>query len=490
MMKRFTVFLICAILIPISLAAQLTQEFASVTRLDPLQISNNTSDKPQSKVWNYDGKWWTVLTNSTGTYLWRLDGTSWTDVLKISPGKYAKADCKIVGDVTHILLFRGNNTSYLVSVEYVPTSGTYKLWSQRTSKVDLTFDIGVETASIEIDGKGRMWIASDAAKAINVRWSDAPYTTWSTPITIARKIKDDDICGIIALPGKIGVFWSNQNTRRFGFKTHTDGAAPAKWSADEVPASQSALDIGRGMADDHMNMAIASDGTLYCAVKTSYDTPGYPKLALLIRRPEGTWDNLYEVTQIEGTRPVVILNEALGKLKVIYTSSEQGGDILYRESSTSSILFCSSTILMSGKYNYATSSKANYSSEALILATDQSSNSLYAVGVLGTDSPSLVTDVPSPCAPEKFEEQEKFIVYPNPFWIKSTINFVLPESDDYLLVLYDGKGVQMAYFWQGRAEAGELNIIEIDGSKLDRGLYIAKLQTRRSVKTLKLILER
>ena len=36
---------------------------------------------------------------------------------------------------------------------------------------------------------------------------------------------------------------------------------------------------------------------LYAAVKTSYDTPGYPKIALLIRRPAGTWDDLYSVDE-------------------------------------------------------------------------------------------------------------------------------------------------------------------------------------------------
>ena len=38
------------------------------------------------------------------------------------------------------------------------------------------------------------------------------------------------------------------------------------------------------MADDHLNVAVASDGTLYAAVKTSYDTAGYPKIAMLVRR--------------------------------------------------------------------------------------------------------------------------------------------------------------------------------------------------------------
>lgn len=117
------------------------------------------------------------------------------------------------------------------------------------------------------------------------------------------------------MPGRIGVFWSNQNTKRFGFKYHTDGTDPSAWSADEVPASQSALNFDSGMADDKMNMTVASDGTLYCAVKTRYNTIGQTQIGLLVRHPSGTWDNLHTVTTFEGFRPFVILNEALGRLR-------------------------------------------------------------------------------------------------------------------------------------------------------------------------------
>ena len=41
------------------------------------------------------------------------------------------------------------------------------------------------------------------------------------------------------------------------------------------------------MADDHIHLAVASNGTLYAAVKTSYDSSGYPKIALLVRRRVG-----------------------------------------------------------------------------------------------------------------------------------------------------------------------------------------------------------
>ena len=82
------------------------------------------------KVWTYDGKWWMVMPNSSGTQIWRLDGTTWTSVLTIDASTATFADCKAVGSVTHILLYKGTSSS-LVSVEYVPASTTYQLWATR-----------------------------------------------------------------------------------------------------------------------------------------------------------------------------------------------------------------------------------------------------------------------------------------------------------------------------------------------------------------------
>ena len=358
--------------------------FASVTNLQSLAVSANTGEKPQSKVWTYDGRWWAALaTSAGGTNVYRLDGTSWTNVLHLSDATDTHADVKVVGSVVHILLYRGMSSS-LVSIEYVPGTHTYQLWSTRTSSVPLALDSGVETATIDVDGTGRMWIASDAVTDVNVRWSDSPYSTWSSPIAIASGISSDDISVVTALPalGKVGVLWSNQNTKRFGFRTHTDGMNPATWSGDEVPASQSALNIGAGMADDHLHVAVASNGTLYAAVKTSYDTPGYPRIALLIRRPGGTWDNLYEVDQT-GTRGIVLLNEAKGKLTVCYTQSEGANDIVYKQTDLSSLSFGPrQTLITGGTFNEPSSMKQSYSNDVVILATNTSNNTV--VGALTT----------------------------------------------------------------------------------------------------------
>jgi hypothetical protein len=255
-----------------------------------------------------------------------------------------------------------------------------------------------------MDGSGRMWIASDAVGDVNVRYSDAStnYATWSAPIVVASGITDDDISAIVAIPtqGKIGVLWSNQNTQHFGFKTHNDGADPTSWSSDEAPNAASALNLGLGMADDHLSIVASSNGTLYCAVKTGYETDGYAKVALLVRRPAGTWDPMYAVTKnLVGTRPIVIVNETRSTLKVVYTSHENGGNILYKEASLSNFVFGKEFTLLSGMYNYSTSTHQLYNPDVVILATEQSDvANLKASGVYCSDaagtSTQLITQKP------------------------------------------------------------------------------------------------
>jgi hypothetical protein len=371
--------------------------FNSFLEIDPVSISTLTKEIPQAKVWNYSGKWWAVLAISGGTKVFRLDGTSWTDVLTMASATNSRADCRVVGNLVHILLFRGaSSTSYFVSLEYDAALQTYKRWTQKTSNVSIIFEAGTITATLANDTKGRMWIASNSNGNILARWSDPPFATWSSPITIASGVTGSDICAVTALPGKIGVFWSNQNTRRFGFKTHGDGVDPNVWSPDEVPASQSALNAGNGMADDHLNIVAASDGTLYCAIKTGYDKSGLPAIALLVRRPNNTWDDLYPVTSSkEGNRPIVILNETVGKVKVIYSThltnfdGTRSGDILYRESSSTAISFGPPVTLIGGNgtytLEYTTSAHQIYNPAIVVLATNESVSPFRAVGVLAID---------------------------------------------------------------------------------------------------------
>ncbi len=143
------------------------------------------------------------------------------------------------------------------------------------------------------------------------------------------------------------------------------------------------------MADDHLNVAVAADGTLYAAVKTSYDKSGYPKIALLVRRPNGAWDNLYNV-DTSGTRPIVVLSETANRLIVAYTTNEGGGDIVYRVSPLDNIAFGARQVLIGGSVNDVTSTKQNFTDNVVFLASSGS-----AKGVLFTfDTPAPVNQPP------------------------------------------------------------------------------------------------
>src|SRR5919197_928387 len=346
----------------------------TITTLSKISVSTTTGEKPQSKIWFHAGRWWTVLPSTsvspTGTWLWRLGADNrWTNVLRLASSTSSNADAKVVGDVTHVLLHSG--APQLVSLEYVPASTNYAFWSVRPNATSISLS-GSETAMIDIDTTDRMWLSTESGSNVRVYYSDYPYSAFSGPITLANNINSDDITVVTALPvpdpPKIGVLWSNQNTQRFGFRVHFDDDRANVWEADEVPASQSALHVGGGMADDHLNVAVASDGTLYAAVKTSYDSSGFPVIALLVRRPDGTWDALYHVDTI-GTRGIVLLNEPADLIRVVYTSSSSGGNILYRDSFMSVIGFGARKTLMTGTLNNATSTKENWTNQVVVIAS-------------------------------------------------------------------------------------------------------------------------
>lgn len=356
------------------------QLFTSVQDIAPLTISSNTGEKPQSKVWNYDNKWWAVLADSEGTHIWKMqsnhDELKWIRKLKISDSSNTYADCKLNSNLVHILLFDKSTTpvsTKLISIEYDTKLDSYNRWSLNAVPLCLDFENNsIETATIDLDGQNKLWLAYEKDNKINVRWSNSPYSKWSKEIVLYDGVKDDDICSVIRLNNKIGVLWSNQKTKRFGFKFHEDTSVPDVWSEDEIPGNKYAVEIGAGMSDDHLNMAVSNDSTLYCAVKTSYDKNGYTKIGLLIRHPNGNWSKLYKVSE-NGTRPIVVLNESAQNIKILYTSTEAGGDIIYKESDCEKIKFSETKVLIKEgngtKYNNVSSLKNNYSSELVIIAS-------------------------------------------------------------------------------------------------------------------------
>ena len=156
---------------------------------------------------------------------------SWTNVLRLSAATDTQADAKVIGNLVHILLYGA--APELVSIEYV--GGAYQPWSQRLTNTLISLP-NSEIATIDVDSTGRMWLATENGPNLNVHYSDAPYTSFSGPVTLATGIAADDIGVVTALPnGTIGVLWSNQNTRLFGFRVHGDGAAPTSGRRTSSP---------------------------------------------------------------------------------------------------------------------------------------------------------------------------------------------------------------------------------------------------------------
>ncbi len=337
----------------------------------------STGEKPMSKVWNYDGKWWSVFPDSSGSWIWRLDGTTWTQSYRLSLATGTKADVKPVGSVVHVLLYDGSGAD-LASAQYNAGSGEYEAWSSRGTLTSVSLP-GSETATIDIDSTGRMWLNSQhdvtGSRVIIVFYSDSPYSTWSVSNGIAKDtLVGDDISAITSLPNNtVGVLWANEVTHKFGFSYHVDGADPLTWSAEENPSTQYGYDTGvAGFADDHINVAVASDGTLYAAIKTSYDTGGMPRIALMVRRLSGTagagvWDQMIYGVSEAGTRPIVLLDESAGVVTVIYTSVEGGGDILYNQSAIQPISFGATQTMRSGSNNDVSSTKQNINGELVAI---------------------------------------------------------------------------------------------------------------------------
>jgi hypothetical protein len=127
------------------------------------------------------------------------------------------------------------------------------------------------------------------------------------------------------------------------------------------------------------------------AVKTSYDTSGYPKMALLVRRPNGTWDDLYPVDEA-GTRPLILLDENNDSLTFIYTSGEGNNPIVYQQSSTLGISFGGRKTLRSDSFNDVSSMKSNIEGGFVVIYSNSS-----AVGgqycSMVNEAP-VVTDIP------------------------------------------------------------------------------------------------
>jgi len=271
-------------------------------------VAAPTKDKPQSKLWFAGVTWWAWMPSADGSVLWRRGADGWErrddlrDVLRGLPGQ---ADVWALGNEVAAVLVEKQRLAFvrarLVGGKYVVVG----------KPVVFTLGSATETATVVRDGGGRWWIAYNERRRMWVR-SSADGERWGAPVEVSvDAAAEDDICAIAALPGGVGVIWSDQAADAVLFRFHG-----AKWGPVETVAR------GNKTADDHFHTALAADGRLFVATKNSLDTVGEAQLVLRVRSAGGKWTNYpyaRRTAEVEPSRPIALIGgERLFLLHSVY----------------------------------------------------------------------------------------------------------------------------------------------------------------------------
>lgn len=286
-------------------------------------VPEPTADKPQSKLWYAHDRWWACLPAQDGNQIWKRANAGWVrgDAADTPlHGIHGHGDVYAEHDRVHIVLVSSRALT-VVTLRYDRKQDGYTREGLPTTW-RVPADQKVETATITKDRTGRLWVAYEAGNSVWVRAShDVCGASWTAPIEIGCGTHDDDICTITRMWGGVGVIWSNQKTDSVLFRFHGDANSPSVWNREETVAQ------GGKTADDHLNTAVAEDGTLYVATKTSLDETGKPIFSLRERSLDGRWKSRdYATLSIDAkpTRPIVMLSQSPPRLVLCHT--EHGAD--------------------------------------------------------------------------------------------------------------------------------------------------------------------
>jgi hypothetical protein len=314
----------CAIWIALALlCSQAVGVAAEVRPAFTVDVPGPTKDKPQSKLWFAQGAWWAWLPVVGGSSVWKRTAEGWQ--------RQGHLDAALQGFPGQADVWADADTATAVLVARDALAVLSLRWSQAARRYELAApptllrapplpagESGIETATIARDGRGHWWLAYNWQRGMFVRHStDSTIAAWSAPIAVSTaKAAADDLCLIVALPGSIAMVWSDQAHDAVYFRQHDDAAPPDTWKPIETAAS------GGKTADDHLNAAVAEDGTVYLATKNSVDAMGQPQLVLRIRQPNGRWTHLpYAPRSAAGepSRPIVLLAEGSQRIFLVHS---------------------------------------------------------------------------------------------------------------------------------------------------------------------------
>lgn len=304
-----------------------------------------TGQKPESKLWWNDGRWWADLWEPTSQQ-WRL---SWLD-RSATPESWVYTDLELDDRASSRAdILSAGNTLYVASHVFASDSTTHvakpsRLYrysydsTQRMYHLDVGFPVQVgpvssETMVLDRDAAGRLWVTwtQDDTVYVNATVTPGDDATWGTPFALpveaANTLKPDDIATLVQFRGQIGVMWSNQNDSAVHFSVHQPGDPVGTWSP-----SVTVTVPGAGQADDHLNIkSIEGDSTgrVFAVIKTSLDAqgPSAPAIVVLARSATGQWSRATFGTFGDcHTRPILMLDGTAGLVHVYATAPDSGCD--------------------------------------------------------------------------------------------------------------------------------------------------------------------
>ncbi len=311
-----------------------------------------TGEKPQSKLWYNNGRWWASMLHSDGIhYIFYLNGQTWVKTAtQLDDRLPTQADC--LWDGTHLYVASGGGTkggnpgneptgidldARLYRYSYNPAAAPETAYT-----LDAGFPVviragGAETVVIDKDSTGQLWTTYTQNGKVWIKHSVGSDAVWGTPFNPpapagrpnAVSVGQDDISSLVAVDGKIGVLWSNQDDTTFYYAYHNDTDADSTWQSN-IAWSQPKI------ADDHINLkSLQTDagGNVFAVVKTSVTKSTDPRILLLRRDPAGGWSATTVWLESRAhTRPILLIDTQNHRLYIFATSTTTGGNIVYKQS--------------------------------------------------------------------------------------------------------------------------------------------------------------
>ncbi len=360
-----------------------------------------SNDKPQSKLWHNDGRWWADLFNTTTKtyqiYWLDLSTQSWMPTgTDLDTRARTRADILWDNTVKKLYVVSGGGSistgadldGWFIRYSYDPLNRKYN----RDFGPLVVRNGGAESVTLDKDTTGKLWVTYTQSNQVYANRSTTSDTVWGAPFIIpgARTLDPDDISSIVAYKDKngssVGVLWSNHLApSSMYFSYHKDSDPDTSWQPIET------IYTAPCAADDHINLkSLQSDasGAIFAVVKTSFGDGGpcgtsstLSLLRLVVRKPDNTWlpPVTFSTVGDDLTRPVLLLDTTNRKVYIFATSPTTCGVIYMKSTSMDNPSFVSgkgTPFIKSNTYtciNNATTTKqtVDASTGLVILASDK-----------------------------------------------------------------------------------------------------------------------